>query len=144
MSLKQILVAVDDSEFAAQAAAVALDLAKSLKAKIGFVHVFNPTVGPGTTWSVPADTLAELSEQEAKRLLSEFRERAPARSKVAEFLESGNPGAKIVDVAKRWPADLIVIGSHGRGRIGGLLLGSVSQAVLSHASCPVMVVRART
>jgi len=144
MSFKQILIAVDDSEFAARAAEVAIELAKALKAKIGFVHVFNPSVGPGTMWSVPADTLMEMSEEEAQRLLGRFQERAASPSKVPEFLESGNPASKIVDVAKSWPADLIVIGSHGRGKIGGLLLGSVSQAVLGHAPCPVLVVRAKS
>lgn len=144
MSFKQILIAVDDSEFAVQAADIGIELAKSLKAKIGFIHVFNPAVGPGTTWSVPADTLAEMSERQAKVLLARFRERVAARSKVPEFLESGHPAAKIVDVAKNWPADLIVMGSHGRGKIGGLVLGSVSQEVLSHAPCPVLVVRAKS
>jgi len=144
MRFKQILIAVDDSEFAGQAADLAIELAKPLKAKIGFIHVFNPSVGPGTMWSVPADSLAEMSEREAKDLLARFRERAPARSKVPEFLESGNPASKIVDVAKSWPADLIVIGSHGRGKIGGLLMGSVSQEVLGHAPCPVLVVRAKS
>ncbi|HUJ82331.1 MAG TPA: universal stress protein [Candidatus Acidoferrales bacterium] len=144
MSFKQILIAVDDSEFAAQAVDVAVGLAKPLKAKIGFVHVFNPSVGPGTTWSVPADRVMEMSEQAARRVLSGFQERAATRSKVPEFLESGDPASKIVDVAKSWPADLIVMGSHGRGKIGGLLLGSVSQGVLSHAPCPVLVVRAKS
>jgi nucleotide-binding universal stress UspA family protein len=143
MSFKRILIAVDDSEFSAHAADVGIELAKPLKAKIGFVHVFDPSVGPGTTWSVPADKLMEMSEREAKRLLTRFRELATARSKVPEFLEAGVPAAKIVDAAKKWPADLIGMGSHGRGKIGGLLLGSVSQQVLHHAPCPVLVVRAQ-
>jgi len=142
MSFKKILIAVDNSEFSAHAADVGIELAKPLKAKIGFVHVFDPSVGPGTMWSVPADKLMEMSEREAKRLLAKFRERAALRSTVPEFLEAGGvPAAKIVDAAKKWPADLIVMGSHGRGKIGGLFLGSVSQEVLHHAPCPVLVVR---
>ena len=143
MSIKKILVAVDDSECAAKAANVAIELAKPLRAKIGFIHVFNPTVGPGTMWSVPADRTAEMCEREAQSLLARFRQRAATRSKVPAFLESGNPASKIVDAAKSWPADLIVIGSHGRGKIGRLLLGSVSQGVLSHAPCPVLVIRGK-
>jgi nucleotide-binding universal stress UspA family protein len=140
---KQILIAVDDSEFAAHAADVGIELAKTLKANIGFVHVFDPSVAPGSMWSVPADQLMEMSEQEAKNLLAGFRERTTTGSEVREFLESGKAASKIVDVAKSWPADLVVMGSHGRGKIGGLLLGSVSQGVLSHAPCPVLVVRAK-
>jgi hypothetical protein len=57
-------------------------------------------------------------------------------------LESGNPASKIIEVAKKknWSADLIVMGNHGRGKIQGLLLGNVSQEVLHHALCPVLVV----
>jgi len=143
MSFKKILIAVDESEFAAHAADVAINLAKPLKAKIGFVHVFDPAIGPGTMWSVPADKLMEMSEREAKHLLAKFRERVKTHQAVPEFLEAGVPAAKIIDAAKKWPADLIVMGSHGRGKIGGLLLGSVSQEVLHHAPCPVLVVRAQ-
>jgi len=85
----------------------------------------------------------EMSEREAKRLLAKFEERHAARSSAPEFLELGVPAAKIIDAAKKWPADLIVMGSHGRGKIGGLFLGSVSQEVLHHAPCPVLVVRAQ-
>jgi len=63
-------------------------------------------------------------------------------SDVPEFLESGKPVSKMIEVAKNWSADLIVMGSHGRGKIHGLFLGSVSQEVLHHAPCPVLVIRA--
>jgi nucleotide-binding universal stress UspA family protein len=142
-NFKQILIAVDDSAFAAHAADVGIKLAKSLHAEVGFVHAFDPAVAPGTAWGVTADKASEMSERSAKHLLAAFRERAATPSKVREFLESGKPALKIIDAAKNWPADLIVMGSHGRGKIQGLLLGSVSQEVLHHASCPVLVVRAQ-
>lgn len=142
MNFKKILIAVDDSEFSARAAEVGIELAKPLKAKIAFVHVFNPAEPPGSTWSVPADSLMEMSEREAKRLLAKFRERTTSRS-APDFLETGAPAKKIIAAAKKWSADLIVMGSHGRGKIGGLLLGSVSQGVLHHAPCPVLIVRAK-
>ncbi|MBI1761411.1 MAG: universal stress protein [Acidobacteria bacterium] len=55
----------------------------------------------------------------------------------------GAPRRMIVDEAKRWGADLIVLGSHGYGALGRLLLGAVSQAVAAHASCSVLIVRNR-
>jgi nucleotide-binding universal stress UspA family protein len=143
MSFKRILIAVDDSEFAARAADLGIELAKSLHAKLGFITVFDPSVGPGATWGVTAERLAEMSEQAAKRLLATFRERKASRSDVREFVEPGKPASKIIEVANTWPADLVVMGSHGRGKIKGLLLGSVSQEVLHHAPCPVLVVRAQ-
>ena len=55
----------------------------------------------------------------------------------------GPPRAVILDEAESWGADLIVIGSHGYGRLERLFLGSVSQSVVSHAKCSVEVVRCR-
>ena len=140
-SFKKILIAVDDSASAAHAADVGIELAKSVSADVGFVHAFDAATAPGTAWGVNADKAAEMSERVGKRLLSEFRERAAFRSRVPEFLESGKPAAKIIEVAKNWSADLIVMGSHGRGKIPGILLGSVSQEVLHRAPCPVLVLR---
>jgi nucleotide-binding universal stress UspA family protein len=53
----------------------------------------------------------------------------------------GDPGEAIVDVAEAESADLIVVGTHERGAVGRLFLGSVSDHVVRHARCPVMVVR---
>ncbi len=84
-----------------------------------------------------------MSENQGQNLLATFRKRSAIRSDVAEFLETGKPASRIVEVAKNWSADLIVMGSHGRGKVQGLLLGSVSEGVLHHAPCPVLVVRAQ-
>jgi nucleotide-binding universal stress UspA family protein len=141
-SFKRILIAVDDSGLAAHAADVGIELAKSVSAEVGFVHAFDPAKAPGTAWGVNADKAAEMSERVGKRLLSDFRERAALRSRVPEFLESGKPAAKIIEVAKNWSADLIVMGSHRCGKISGILLGSVSQEVLHRTPCPVLVLQA--
>jgi len=53
----------------------------------------------------------------------------------------GSPRQGILDAAKEWGADLIVVGSHGYGFWSRALLGSVSQAVASHAKCSVMIAR---
>ncbi len=143
MGFQKILIAVDDSEYADLAATAGIELAESLGAEVGLVNVFDPAVGPGATWGLPADRIAEMSEQAARHIVASFRKRAARISRVREWVEPGTPGLKIIEVAKGWPADLIVVGSHGRGKVGGLLLGSVSQAVLHHAACPVLVVRSR-
>jgi len=57
-----------------------------------------------------------------------------------EVLE-GSPKELIVDEAKRWGADLIVVGSHGRGAVGRFFLGSVSLYVATHAPCSVEIAR---
>ena len=58
-----------------------------------------------------------------------------------EILEGG-PTKRILEEAERWGADLILLGSHGRGRLARLVMGSVSHAVVLHAHCSVEVVRA--
>jgi len=141
MSFKRILIAVDDSQFATEAANVGVELAGSLGAAVGFINVFDPSVGPGATWGFSAERIAEMSEQAARQLVASFRHLAANLPEVREWIEHGSPASKIVEVAKAWPADLLVIGSHGRGQVGGLILGSVSQAILHHAPCPVLVVR---
>jgi nucleotide-binding universal stress UspA family protein len=143
MSLKKILVAVDDSPFAHRAAKIAIELAEAVKAEIAFVHVFDAAATPAGAWGFPADRISAMSELEGKRLLKKFRASVPeklaAGSGVHDFLESGSAASSIVAVAKKWRADLIVMGSHGRGKVKGILMGSVSQDVLRKAPCPILV-----
>jgi nucleotide-binding universal stress UspA family protein len=61
-----------------------------------------------------------------------------------ELREEGEPAEAILDAAVHWGADLIVVGSHGRSRVGRFLLGSVSDRVVRHAHCSVQVVRTAT
>jgi nucleotide-binding universal stress UspA family protein len=144
MSLKKILIAVDDSPFAQRAAKVGIELAEALKAEIAFVHVFDAAATPAGAWGFPADRISAMSELEGKRLLKKFRDLVPeklaSRSRLHDFLESGSAASSIVAVAKKWRADLIVMGSHGRGKVKGILMGSVSQDVLRKAPCPILVV----
>lgn len=144
MSLKKILVAVDDSPFAQRAARMAIELAEATKAEIAFVHVFDAAATPAGAWGFPADRISAMSELAGKRLLKKFRdrvsERLGSRSRVHDFLESGSPASAIVAVAKKWNADLIVMGSHGRGKVKRILMGSVSQEVLRKAPCPILVI----
>ena len=60
---------------------------------------------------------------------------------VATAMEEGDQKSVIVDFAAKWPADLIIMGSHGRKGFDQFLLGSVSEAVVRHAPCSVEVVR---
>lgn len=61
---------------------------------------------------------------------------------MSEQLIEGDPKSQILDVAKEWKADMIVVGSHGRTGLNRFLMGSVSQGVVNHAHCSVEVVRA--
>lgn len=144
MLFKKILIAVDESSFAAHAADAGLDLARQLGADVAFVTVIDPANMRLTVESgIAEDRWYAMEQSNAKGLLNSFVARAETERPPLEFLEIGNPSTMIVAAAKNWPADLIVMGTHGRGAVSNLLMGSVAQGVLHHAPCPVMVLRAR-
>jgi nucleotide-binding universal stress UspA family protein len=144
MNFRRILIAVDNSPIAAHAADVGLELARSLGGEVAFIHAVDPALGYAPEGGISAAELMALAEQDSKRLLAEFQQRASFQPLPLEFLPVGKPGTEIVKAAKDWPADVIVIGSHGRGGLTRLLVGSVAEAVMRHAPCPVLVVRAHS
>jgi nucleotide-binding universal stress UspA family protein len=140
MQFRRVLIAVDTSPIAAHAADVGIQLAHLLKAELAFVHVVDPAPMLGSEGAIPPDELVGLLERDAKGLLSTFRMQAGLEPPPVEFIRRGAPATEVVQVANEWHAEMIVIGTHGRGRVAQLLLGSVAQGVLRHASCPVVVV----
>lgn len=143
MAFRKILIAVDSEPVAAHAADVAAELARAVGAEMAFVHVVDSSLGYPADTGVPPAELIALAKQEAKKLVSDFRQRVSPQSAALEFIQVGGPATEIVKAAKEWPADLIVIGSHGRGGVQRALMGSVAEGVMRHAPCPVMVIRAK-
>jgi nucleotide-binding universal stress UspA family protein len=82
----------------------------------------------------------ERAARDLEKSTSGLRQKAPELH-VSGELREGSPKEAILKEAEAWGADLIVVGSHGRGAAGRFLLGSVSQAVVLHAPCSVEVVR---
>jgi nucleotide-binding universal stress UspA family protein len=108
------------------------------------VHVVEPPTG----WYVDSkliDRLRSEADEQAQQSLADARKiLVPAGLKVMTALLRGDPRAVIVDQAKEWNADLLVLGSHGRRGLTRMFLGSVSEAVVTHAHCSVEVIRERT
>ena len=144
MNFRRILLAVDGSPIAAHAADVGIELARSLGGEVALIHVVDPAQNWAPESGVPAAELVKLAEQDGKRLLADLRPRATLQAPPLEFIQVGKPASEIVKAAEDRPADIIVIGHHGRGGISRLLLGSIAEGVMRHASCPVLVVRAQT
>lgn len=95
--------------------------------------------------AIHVDAAQELREH-ARILLDKARERierGAANKTVATKILEGNPKDVIVEEARQWGADLIVLGSHGHSRVRRMLLGSVASAVLANAPCSVHVVRTK-
>lgn len=80
----------------------------------------------------------DLVEKSAKEVREYFADKT---IDVSVEVERGAPDRVIIEAAKEWKADLIAVGSHGRGFWGRMMLGSISDSVLHHAPCSVLVVR---
>ncbi|MGI9478502.1 MAG: universal stress protein [Hyphomicrobiaceae bacterium] len=141
-----ILVATDGSDIADKAVQHAVALAKSLNAKLTAVMVTEPFEAVAFTDNLsvvnPADYAAR-SEAYAQEILSKAIEHAKAAGVTCETLHQDShwPYAGIIDAAEQANTDLIVIGSHGRRGLEGLLLGSQAMKLLTHSKTPTLVVR---
>lgn len=140
MSIQKVLIAIDEDPIAARAADVGMDLARSLHAQVALLHVVDPALILAPEAGIAADELAVSARQDAARLVADFRARLQADAHALGFIPLGSPGPEVVKAAKEWQADLVVIGSHGRRGITRALVGSVAEAVMRHAPCPVLVV----
>lgn len=142
--VEKLLLATDLSEASSSATEQAFDLATRLGAALLVVSVIDPgslrrsagRYGGGTRM----DQVRERREQIAQALV----ERGRATGVPVSFLVwEGDPGDMIIQAAQAEHADMILVGSHGRGVVGRFFLGSVSEHVVRHAPCPVLVVRPR-
>jgi len=138
---ERILLAVDGSEHGYKAARTAADLARTMSSeKLRIVVAFDkipPFLGEPNLQRAIDSRLAEAQEilQKAVEIVGE----TPAE--VHTELIEGDAAEAIIEVARTRNSSVIVIGSRGLGRLAGLVLGSTSQKVVSHAPCPVLIVR---
>ena len=137
---ERILVAVDGSETARWAVESAGRLAHALRARMGLVHVIDVTKGFSPGFEFVPVTLIAKQEEAAGKLLAELQRRLPPGVSSERIMCTGDPATEIIAAAARWRARLIVVGTHARGRLAKLLLGSVAEAVIRGAHCPVMTV----
>ena len=146
MHIRTILLPTDFSECGNYALSYAASLARTFKASIICLNVIEPivpTVGySGLTEPLPIADIAEQLEDSAERELPKLAECEDcAGLNVEELVVHGEASSEIVRVAKDRDVDLIVIASHGRTGLGRILFGSTAEAVVRHATCPVLVVK---
>lgn len=144
LTLTRILCPTDFSEVSTKAEAYATSLASHYGATLHLLHVDPPTPVMAPYGEMPVDVrLFEDQRQQAEHDLAAARDRARAAGVAAEAtIRSGYPAREVLEVAGGAQADLIVLGTHGRGGFEHLLLGSVAEKVMRKAPCPVMVVPA--
>jgi nucleotide-binding universal stress UspA family protein len=143
IAIRKILVPTDFSDCSADAERYGRGLAEAFGASLHLLHVVqDPYTQPWAAEAFPAplgDLLAQWEEQARRRILEGLPEAARANATVVTQI--GSPFLEIVRYAQEQQIDLIVIGTHGRGPIGHMLLGSVAEKVVRKAPCPVLTVR---
>ena len=144
-AVRRVLVPTDFSEGAANGLEWARALARAFDAEIVLLHV----VDLGATWiplsgpavfpaPVPPASMAQVTGL-AQEALDGLVEHAPEVTQ--RLVRAGHPREQIPEVAREVGADIIVMGSHGRRGVAHLLIGSVAEHVVRHATVPVLIVR---
>ena len=147
---KKILLPTDGSQLALKGIRAGAKLAAALGAKVHGVYVVPPYAPPAyieaAAYYVPGTTAKDyrkLAEKEAKKALAavEIEAEAAGIGWTSEFVIETQPWEGILKAARSKKCDAIVMASHGRGGLGGLLLGSETNRVLAHSKIPVLVCR---
>ncbi len=141
--MRRVIVATDGSPGANRAVDAAARLAKKTHCKLVIITIGGSITGAGLREL--ASNYGDLSERlqaEANKILGQARKRAHRIGLGNVTLRTGwgDPAETIIETVRREKADVLVVGRRGRGRLSGILLGSVSQKVTSLAPCIVMVV----
>ncbi|MFI7636778.1 universal stress protein [Nonomuraea sp. NPDC049400] len=135
----EIVVGVDDSPECEPALAYAFEQAKLRGSALRVLHAWQlPVHAFAPEASYDLDEVRAAQHQAVRNRMALFSKDYP-QVRVVEDVHCANPVDALTDASEL--ADLLVVGSHGRGALGSMLLGSVSRGVLHHARCPVAVVR---
>ncbi len=142
---KHILVPVDGSSTSQLAVEKAITLAKAFDSRVSAIFVIDPYpfTGVGTDFAYGQAEYLSAATAEANAAIKATKiafEQAGVKVDTS-VIESHAAWRGVIDAAESLQADLIVMGSHGRSGLEKLVLGSVTQAVLSHTRLPVLVVR---
>jgi nucleotide-binding universal stress UspA family protein len=146
LTLKKVLVATDFSEPSDAALLYGRELATRFGATLHVLHVaqnvYLSTLG-ADNYVAMAPGLQQQIEDDARRSLHELLVDTDSSGPptIAAILTSSSPAMTIVDYARDHDVDIIVMGTHGRGALGHLVMGSVAERVVRLAPCPVLTVR---
>lgn len=159
MRFLRILVGIDNSPLGSRVFAAALGLAQSNNAAMKLFHCLTPTpvseiaapmtldsaLAPGLSTNADYQTqqiLIERQIEDAQTILKHYQDEALSYGVSAESnYEVGEPSHQLCKAAREWGADLIVIGRRGKSGLTEALLGSVSNYVVHHAPCSVLVIQ---
>jgi len=135
---KSILFATDGSQYSAAATGKAIDFAKSYGSQLNVISVVDVT----DEFIARAPGALDDLVKKAKGMVDNVKDKALSEGIKSEgMVKEGDAYKSIVDAAEKQKADVIIMGSHGRTGLKRLLMGSVTERVIGHAPCPVLVVK---
>lgn len=138
--MERIVVGIDGSAGASRALEWAITEARLHGARLEVIHAWTFPYSSATPFGpvvIDSGTLEQVAQQELDEALAAV-DASGLAAPIDAHTECGSAGAVLIERAK--DADLVVVGTRGRGGFAGLLLGSVSQQVAQHAPCPVVIV----
>jgi len=138
---KRILVAVDESAQSGFAVDAAEELASQLvDCEVALLHAFQVTAATSPSLGYVQPEIRLCRMEEGKALLQQAKAKMPDPNRVTRVLREGDAATEILATAALYDVDLIILGTHGRGPVGQVFIGSVASAVARKATCPVMTV----
>jgi nucleotide-binding universal stress UspA family protein len=138
---RNVLIAIDDGPPSSWALSVGTKLAREIGAAVVLLHVVVPpeAVASEIAFAVIED-LVRQARADGRCLLDSAKRRVPATLPLSVVMREGFPAAEIIAQARDSNADYIVMGTRGGGRWAHFILGSVADAVIREAPCPVLAV----
>ena len=147
MIYKNILVAVDKSNASNMALQEAVRLAKDQKAKLRIMYIADEAIIKSAEKRISFDILWSAYKEDGQDFLNVINEELKSSNIKYEIflielpLAEGALADKIIAEAQSWPADILVLGTHGRRGIKRFLVGSVAESVVRIATMPVLLIR---
>jgi nucleotide-binding universal stress UspA family protein len=140
MEFQKILIAVDDSIYSMKAARVGFAIAHRLKAVIGLIFVINKSNEVfNTDLGITPEQSKSVLLKEAEIAIEQYIKMYDGIDEVFRFMPEGFPEKEILNIAKEWRADMIVMGTHGRAGLSRMISGSLTDYIVRHAEIPVLV-----
>jgi universal stress protein A len=139
--LKRILVPVDFSECSKKALQYAVPFARQFGATLTLIFVIQPYMPVSDMVPLDAADLETRMQETGERDLAALRASIEPDVKAETAVRIGTPHLEIVRAARDTGADLIVLSTHGRTGFSHVLMGSTTERVVRHATCPVLVLR---
>jgi nucleotide-binding universal stress UspA family protein len=138
-NMKKIVIAVDNDPTSEKIALNGFQLGLQLNAEIALLSVVDLTMLI-TEGAITPKEFADITINDYKKNQQMLVDTVFKEYKVKTFVEEGIPHEVILNVAKKWNADIIVLGTHGRTGISHLIMGSVAEKVIRHSEIPVFII----